>query len=256
MLKLGSLFDGSGAFPLAGMIAGIEPKWNSEIEPFPIRVTEKRFPNVKHYGDISTVDGKKIEPVDIITFGSPCQDVSLAGKRKGMKHSLNGDEENTRSGLFFDALRIIDEMRTSTQKNGTPKPRYAIYENVAGVYSSNDGDDFCRVLEEFCQIKDINVTIPKLSQWPNAGEIKGKDFSIAWRTFDAQYWGVPQRRKRIYLVADFDGHNAGKIVFASEGLNGFTKKERKIWTDLIWDAEYETAEDVVGAFKESVSHSG
>ena len=105
--KLGSLFDGSGGFPLAGALCGIEPRWASEVEPYPIAVTRTRFPNMKHLGDISKINGAEIEPVDIITFGSPCQDLSVAGKRAGLKHEANGDEETTRSGLFMEAVRII-----------------------------------------------------------------------------------------------------------------------------------------------------
>ena len=130
-LTLGSLFDGSGSFPFGGILAGIEPKWNSEIEPFPILVTHKRLPGVKHYGDVSTINGSELEPVDIITFGSPCQDMSIAGKRAG----LDGE----RSGLFHQAIRIIKEMREAT--NGE-KPRYCVWENVPGAFSSNRGNDF------------------------------------------------------------------------------------------------------------------
>ena len=136
--KLGSLFDGSGGFPLAGSLCGIEPVWASEVEPYPIAVTRSRFPNMKHLGDISKINGGEIEPVDIITFGSPCQDLSVAGKRAGLKHEANGDEETTRSGLFMEAVRIIKEMRKAT--NGT-YPRFALWENVPGAFSSNKGEE-------------------------------------------------------------------------------------------------------------------
>ena len=105
--KLGSLFDGSGGFPLSGALCGVEPVWAAEVEPYPIAVTRSRFPNMRHLGDISKIHGGEIEPVDIITFGSPCQDLSVAGKRAGLKHEANGDEETTRSGLFMEAVRII-----------------------------------------------------------------------------------------------------------------------------------------------------
>lgn len=105
-LTLGSLFDGSGGFPLGGLMCGIKPIWASEIEPFAIRVTTKRLPFIKHLGDINTIDGSKIEPVDIITFGSPCQDVSIAGKREGL--------DGKRSSLFYEAIRVIKEMRRKT----------------------------------------------------------------------------------------------------------------------------------------------
>ncbi len=219
-LTLGSLFDGSGGFPLGGVIAGITPKWAAEIEPFPIRVTSVRFPNMTHLGNISEVSGSEIEPVDIITFGSPCQDMSVAGKREG----LGGN----RSSLFYEAIRIIKEMREAT--NGK-YPRYIVWENVPGAFSSNKGEDFRAVLTEICKVKEECVSVPKPAKWENAGRIMGESFSIAWRLLDAQYWGVPQRRQRIYLVADFDGGSAGKILFESEGLSGYSAQGFKSWQD-------------------------
>lgn len=219
-LTLGSLFDGSGGFPLGGVIAGITPKWAAEIEPFPIRVTAVRFPNMIHLGNISEVRGAEIEPVDIITFGSPCQDMSVAGKREG----LGGN----RSSLFYEAIRIIKEMREAT--NGK-YPRYIVWENVPGAFSSNKGEDFRAVLTEICKVKEECVSVPKPAKWENAGRIMGESFSIAWRLLDAQYWGVPQRRQRIYLVADFDGGSAGKILFESEGLSGYSAQGFKSWQD-------------------------
>ncbi|MCM1480413.1 MAG: DNA cytosine methyltransferase [Muribaculaceae bacterium] len=212
-LTLGSLFDGSGGFPLGGIISGITPVWSSEIEPFPVRVTTKRLPFVKHYGDVSTLNGAELEPVDIITFGSPCQDMSIAGKREG----LNG----SRSNLFYEAVRIVKEMREKT--NGE-YPKFIVWENVPGAFSSNGGEDFRCVLEEICRVKDGAVSIPEFGKWKSAGEIVGDGFSVAWRVLDAQYWGVPQRRKRIYLVADFDGERAGKILFESESLSGYSEQ--------------------------------
>lgn len=219
-MTLGSLFDGSGGFPLGGVIAGITPKWAAEIEPFPIRVTSVCFPNMTHLGNISEVSGSEIEPVDIITFGSPCQDMSVAGKREG----LGGN----RSSLFYEAIRIIKEMREAT--NGK-YPRYIVWENVPGAFSSNKGEDFRAVLTEICKVKEVDVSVPKPSKWENAGRIMGEGFSIAWRLLDAQYWGVPQRRQRIYLVADFDGGSAGKILFESEGLSGYSAQGFKSWQD-------------------------
>lgn len=212
-MKLGSLFDGSGGFPLGAVLNGIEPVWASEIEPFPIRVTTRRFPNMKHYGNVAEIDGGKVEPVDIITFGSPCQDMSIAGKRAGL--------DGSRSNLFYEAVRIIKEMRKST--NGI-YPRYAVWENVAGAFSSNKGEDFRCVLEAMCRISDEEVYVPSADKWQQAGCILGGHYSIAWRTFDAQYWGVPQRRKRIYLVADFAGERATEILFKSEGVSWHTPK--------------------------------
>lgn len=208
-LTLGSLFDGSGGFPLAGMMAGIEPVWASEIEPFPIRVTTKRIPQMKHYGDVSALDGGKIEPVDIITFGSPCQNLSLAGNRSG----LDGEK----SSLFFEAVRVIKEMRSET--NGQ-YPRWIVWENVPGAFSSNKGRDFKAVLDAVCSVKDETAFVPKPAngKWTAAGEIMADDYSIAWRVLDAQYHGVPQRRKRIFLIADLDGGSAGKILFESKSV--------------------------------------
>ena len=219
-LTLGSLFDGSGTFPMMAMLAGIMPVWKSEIEPFPIAVTEKRLPFVKHLGDINSINGAEIEPVDIITFGSPCTDLSVAGKRQG----LNAE----RSGLFFQAIRIIKEMRGAT--NGK-YPRFAVWENVTGAFSSNGGEDFRCVLEEFCKIKNADLSVPKPEKWTKAGEIMGKKFSVAYRTFDAQYWGVPQRRMRVYLVADFDGGCASKILFESEGVSGYSAESFRAWQE-------------------------
>lgn len=217
-LTLGSLFDGSGGFPLGGMICGITPIWASEIEPFPIRVTTKRIPQMKHYGDISKLSGGKLPPVDIITFGSPCQDMSIAGKRAGLGGS--------RSNLFYEALRVINEMRNET--NGR-YPRYIVWENVPGAFSSNKGEDFKAVLEGICRLKDKRFSVPRPAKWSKSGEILADSFSLAWRTLDAQYWGVSQRRKRIYLVADLDGRSAGKILFKSESLSGYTGPCRRPW---------------------------
>lgn len=218
-ITLGSLFDGSGGFPLAGAHAGITPVWAAEIEPYPIAVSSLHFPQMKHLGDVSQVKGDDIQAVDIITFGSPCQNMSIAGKREGIKHKDKGDDETTRSGLFYEAIRIIKEMREATHGK---YPKYAVWENVEGAFSSNKGEDFRCVLEEFTRICDEKSSIPRPAngKWRNAGEIVGDNFSIAWRLFDAQYWGVPQRRKRIYLVADFTGKCAGKILFERESVQG------------------------------------
>ena len=217
-LTLGSLFTGSGTFEMAGILSGITPVWASEIEPFPIAVTQKRLPFMKHYGDISKLNGAELPPVDIITFGSPCTDLSVAGKRAGIQAE--------RSGLFFEAIRIIKEMRCKT--NGE-YPKYIVWENVPGAFSSGGGEDFRCVLEEICKIADESNAIPKPAKWHNAGEILGDHYSVAYRLFDAQYWGVPQRRKRIYLVADFTGECAGKILFESEGVSGYSAEGFRAW---------------------------
>lgn len=229
-LTLGSLFDGSGGFPLAGLLSGIRPVWASEIEPFPIRVTTKRLPHMKHYGDVSKISGSDIEPVDIITFGSPCQDLSVAGKREGI-------EQGQRSSLFFEAIRIIKEMRCATDGR---YPTFIVWENVPGALSSGGGQDFRRVLEEVCGIKEADVSIPRPAKWSNAGEIVGDGFSIAWRMLDAQYWGVPQRRKRIYLVGDLAGERAGKILFESEGVRRYSPQSLKAWQRASGDTEAST----------------
>ncbi|MDE7363472.1 MAG: DNA cytosine methyltransferase [Ruminococcus sp.] len=225
-LTLGSLFDGSGTFPVAGILSGIKPVWKSEIEPFPIAVTEKRLPQVKYYGDISYINGAELETVDIITFGSPCTDLSIAGKRAG----LNAEH----SGLFFQAIRVIKEMRCAT--NGR-YPRFIVWENVCGAFSSNGGEDFRTVLEEICKIKDGTISVPRPEKWAKSGEIVGDNFSVAYRTLDAQYWGVAQRRKRIYLVADFDGECAGKILFESESLSGYSAESFRAWQAASRSAE-------------------
>lgn len=216
-MKLMSLFDGSGGFPLAASLCGIEPVYASEVEPYPIAVTKSRFPNMKHLGDVSRIKGAEIEPVDIITFGSPCQDMSVAGKRAGLKHTAVGDEETTRSGLFMEAIRIIKEMRVKT--NGI-YPRYAVWENVPGAFSSNKGEDFRTVLDELIKISEPDAVMPDVPKagWPYADCYSGNGWSLAYRVFDAQYWGVPQRRRRIYLVADFRGQRAGEILLKPEGL--------------------------------------
>ena len=168
---------------------------------------------MKHLGDITKIHGDKIEPVDCITFGSPCQDLSIAGCRAG----LAGE----RSGLFIEAVRVIKEMRSST--NGL-YPTFAVWENVPGAFSSNRGEDFRAVLEELARVEQPDASIPRPSgrrgRWSKAGAIAGNGWSLAWRQLDAQYWGVPQRRKRIALVADFGGQRAGEILFERESLPG------------------------------------
>lgn len=235
-MKLMSLFDGSGGFPLAASLCGIEPVYASEVEPYPIAVTKSRFPNMKHLGDVSRIKGAEIEPVDIITFGSPCQDMSVAGKRAGLKHTAVGDEETTRSGLFLEAIRIIKEMRVKT--NGI-YPRFAVWENVPGAFSSNRGEDFRLVLEEFIKITEPDAVMPAVPQagWAYADCISGDGWSLAYRVFDAQHWGVPQRRRRIYLVADFRGECAGKILFEREGVRGYFETGRTPWQGIAVDAQ-------------------
>lgn len=227
-LTLGSLFDGSGGFPLGGLLCGIEPLWASEIEPFPIRVTTKRIPQMKHYGDISKLNGADLPPVDIITFGSPCTDMSVAGKRAGL--------DGSQSVLFYEAIRIIKEMRCKT--NGR-YPRYAVWENVPGAFSSNQGADFKAVLEAVVSVTGQNAEVPAPDngRWPYADCYMGDGWSLAYRTIDAQYFGVPQRRRRIYLVADFAGECAGEILFEPEGVSRNFAPCGSPWQRTAGDAE-------------------
>ena len=217
MMTLGSLFDGIGGFPLAAVHCGGVPVWASEIEPFPMRVTKLRFPDMIHVGDITKLDGAKLPPVDVICGGSPCQDLSVAGLRKG----LAGE----RSGLFMDQVRIVKEMRAEDERGGVSddfiRPRYLVWENVPGAFSSANGEDFRAVIEEIVHIKDSTCHVPRpdTGRWESAGAaILGDQFSLAWRVLDAQYWGVAQRRRRIFLVADFGGLTAPKILFEQERL--------------------------------------
>lgn len=235
-MKLGSLFDGSGGFPLAGSLCGIEPAWASEVEPYPIAVTRSRFPNMKHLGDISKINGAEVEPVDIITFGSPCQDLSVAGKRAGLKHEANGDEETTRSGLFMEAVRIIREMKEATHGRF---PAYALWENVPGAFSSNGGEDFRIVLEELIKIVEPTAVMPAVPKngWPYADSYCGDGWSLAYRVFDAQYWGVPQRRRRIHLVLDLRGERAREVLFEREGVRGYFAEGRTPWQGTAAHAE-------------------
>ena len=278
--KMLSLFDGSGGFPLAASMCGIEPVACSEIEPFPIKVTKARFPNMKHLGDISEINGADLEPVDVVTGGSPCQSLSQAGKRDGMSkkclscgHLVIATEESdicpkcggtmayTRSGLFMEQIRVIKEMRERDYELGKLRSRgtnehirscrFMLWENVTGALSSNRGDDFRAVLEETARIVDKTATIPrpKNGKWNTDGCIMGNGYSIAWRVLDAQYWGVPQRRRRIALVADFAGQCAGEILFKREGLSRNFTESKKAWQGITRDFTKsigETGESCIG----------
>ena len=213
-----SLFDGSGGFSLAGRMVGIEPVMASEVKPYPIAVTRSRFPKMKHLGSVTEIKGDEIEPVDIITFGSPCQNLSMAGNRKG----LEGDQ----SKLFYEAIRIIKEMRKAT--NGL-YPTFAVWENVFGAFSSNRGEDFRAVLQEFIQIAEPTAIMPPVPKggWAYADCYRGDGWSLAYRTVDAQYWGVPQRRRRIYLALDLGGERAKEILFNSKSLLWHTSQSRE-----------------------------
>jgi DNA (cytosine-5)-methyltransferase 1 len=205
-LTLGSLFDGIGAFPYAAAFYGIRTLWASEILPAAISVTKRHMPQMKHVGDITQLDGGKLPPVDIITFGSPCQGLSMAGRRKGF--------EDERSGLFAEAIRVIEEMREAT--NGK-YPRYAVWENVPGALSSNGGSDFRAALEAFAKTE-----IPASEcKWTCAGMVRGGSVDLAWCVYNSQYFGTAQRRRRIFLVADFGGRSSAEILFVEKSLRGY-----------------------------------
>lgn len=229
---MGSLFDGIGGFPLGAARHGIQTLWASEIETFPIEVTTRRFPSMAHKGDITKLSGRLLLPVDIICGGSPCQDLSVAGARAGLS--------GARSGLFMEQIRIIKEMRAAERERGRTgtqiRPRYMAWENVPGAFSSGapKGEDFRIVLEEILRIHHGGGSVPRPFPytWHDAGEIRvGGSFSLAWRCLDAQYWGVAQRRRRIYLIADFAGDTAPKILFDllnnSDG-TGETQKKKEV----------------------------
>lgn len=207
ILTLGSLFDGIGGFPFAASIVGIKPIWAAEIDPACVAVTKNRFPDMEHLGSVTEINGADITPVDIIAFGSPCQGLSCAGKKAGL--------DDKRSGLFIEAVRIIYEMRTAT--NGK-YPTFIIWENVPGAFSSNKGRDFRTVLSE---ITKTDIPMPASGKWATAGVVRSAEINVAWRQLDAQYWGVPQRRKRICLVGSFGSNSAEEILFERDSVRGY-----------------------------------
>lgn len=181
---------------------------------------------MRHLGDITKINGAEIEPVDVITFGAPCQDLSVAGKRAGMKSTLMGDEENTRSGLFFESLRVIREMRERDEaarrsgelvrpaRRSWIRPRFTVYENVAGAFSSNSGEDWAAVITESIRVVEPeapDIPVPEKG-WPKSGLVYGDGWSLAWTTHDSQFFGAPQRRTRASLVCDYGGYSASKVL--------------------------------------------
>lgn len=208
---MGSLFSGFGGFEIAAERHGAKVLWQSEIEPWAVHLLKKRFPDVIQLGDIRNIDGSAIHPVDIITFGSPCQDMSCAnGKRAGLA--------GKRSGLFMEAIRVIREMRAAT--NGE-YPKYIIWENVPGAFTSNNRCDFKAVLEE---ITETEIPMPHSRRWADAGMVRGRKCDISWRILDARGWGVPQRRKRILLVGDYRTRRSSEILFKPKSLSRHTPK--------------------------------
>ena len=218
-LTLGSLFDGIGGWQIAAKRTNIDPLWSSEIEKFPLAVTKIRFPNTKQLGDITKIDGNNIEPVDIICAGSPCQNLSVAGNREG----LQGDE----SGLFRESIRIVRQMRNKT---GGMYPKFFVWENVTGAFSTNSGLDFKAVLEE---ITETEIPMPKSTKWAKSGMVRSGKCDVAWRTLDAQYWGVPQHRERIFLIADYrERRNPEEILFIEKDVRENYKnvQEKKVYS--------------------------
>ena len=205
-LTMGSLFDGIGVFPLAASRHGIVPVWASEIVPDAISITKRHFPEMVHLGDITELSGSKIPAVDVITFGSPCQNFSQIGDKSGI--------QGVKSSLFYQAIRIIDEMRNAS---GNRFPAIAVWENVIGARLSGNRLDYLSVLRAFT---GAEIPMPASGQWADAGMVRGRRCDLAWRILDAQYWADPRiaRRQRIFLVADFTGQRAGEILFKSRPL--------------------------------------
>jgi len=205
-LTMGSLFDGIGVFPLAASRHGIVPVWASEIVPDAISITKRHFPEMVHLGDITELSGSKIPAVDVITFGSPCQNFSQIGDKSGI--------QGVKSSLFYQAIRIIDEMRNAS---GNRFPAIAVWENVIGARLSGNRLDYLAVLRAFT---GAEIPMPASGQWADAGMVRGRRCDLAWRILDAQYWANPRiaRRQRIFLVADFTGQRAGEILFKSRPL--------------------------------------
>lgn len=215
-MTLGSLFSGAGGFELAASRLGIKPVWASEIVPYAVSVTSARFPEMAHLGDITKMDGHDIPPVDIISGGSPCQDMSLSSPTR------DDGVHGKRSGLFWEMIRVIKEMREAT--NGE-YPRYVVFENVPGALSCHKGEDFRQIVEAFASICQRGVYVPRPERWHNAGVVVGNGWSLCWRVLAAEYFHLPQHRKRLYLVLDCRGERAHEILFEREGGEGLA------WSD-------------------------
>ena len=216
-LALGSLFDGIGVFPLAASRCGIRPLWASEIEAAPISITRRHFPDMAHLGDITQLDGRAIPPVHVLTFGSPCQNLSQIGRREGL--------DGAKSGLFFHAIRIIQEMRKATNDL---YPVITIWENVMGAFSSNDRMDFRAVLSAFTA---ADISMPASGRWAGAGMVRGHTPDLAWRLMDAQHWASPRlaRRQRVFVVADFGGQCSHEILFKPRAVQSISASGGDCW---------------------------
>lgn len=216
-IKLGSLFDGIGVFPLAAARCGITPVWASEIEKAPISITKRHFPDMAHLGDITRMDGGAIPPVHVLTFGSPCQNLSQIGNRDGLA--------GAKSSLFFQAIRIIKEMRDATDNLF---PVIAVWENVMGAFSSNDRMDFRAVLSAF---NAADIPMPTSGRWAGAGMVRGHTPDLAWRLMDAQHWASPRlaRRQRVFVVADFGGQCSHEILFKPRAVQSISASGGDCW---------------------------
>ncbi len=220
MITLGSLFDGIGGWQIAAKRAGITPIWASEIEKFANALTKIRFPATEQLGDITKIDGGAIPPVDIVTMGSPCQDLSISGRREGLA--------GKRSGLFLRATEIIRQIQTRYHEL---YPKIVIWENVPGAFSTNRGADFQTVLET---LTETSIPMPRYGKWANAGMVRSDKCNITWRTLDSQYWGVAQRRRRIFLVVDYTKGRTEEILFKPESLsrNIEQSQEKNVMLDM------------------------
>ena len=238
-ITLGNFFSGSGTWELAAKMCGATPIWESEIEPFPVELESKRFPECKQLGDITKISGYDIEPCDIMTNSSPCQDISVAGKRKGMEQG-----SDTRSSLFHEVIRITKEMRENdirqlqlrrTDDNiRLPRPYIWMWENVCGALSSNQGEDFRKVLEEIARIitPEVSIPMPRGGKWSNAGSVDGSGWNISWCVRNAAREGVPQRRRRLFLVASFAGNiSSREILFKCPSLPWNFAEIRNTWEE-------------------------
>ena len=211
-LTHGELFAGIGGFGIGFDNVGAVTKWNVEIDKHCQSILSRHWPNAQIESDVCEVGKRNLSPVDIISFGSPCQDLSIAGKRKGF-------QDGTRSNLFFEAVRIIQELN----------PRYAVWENVPGALSSHGGHDFQSVLES---LLNTEVPMPQSGRWATAGMVRSGKKEIAWRCLDAQHFGVPQRRKRIFLVFCPRGDSAAEVLFECEGVPGNTSPSREVGKEV------------------------